>query len=94
MSKLLKESSKEKKKTLKPNTVSHNNACWCTDPHGFLEQLPSGGSLYYKGPAFQKIILGFFWVPSHNHPYFEVILYKYFKLRTKLGGKCAILRIA
>ena len=30
---------------------------YCTD--GFLEHPPSGGSLYYKGPTLQKIILGF-----------------------------------
>ena len=28
-----------------------------TDTDGFLEHSPSGGSLCYKGPALQKIIL-------------------------------------
>ena len=40
-----------------PNAASHNNASWCTDTDGFLEHSPSRGSLYYKGPDFQKIIL-------------------------------------
>ena len=45
-----------KKKSLKPNTASHNNASWYTDTEGFLEHSPTGGSLYYKGPALQKIV--------------------------------------
>ena len=32
---------------------------WCTDTDGLLEHTPSVGSLYYKGPALQKVILGF-----------------------------------
>ena len=55
----LKESSK---KLTEANAASHNkanNASWCTDTDGFLEHSPSWGSLYYKGPALQKIILGF-----------------------------------
>ena len=61
---VLKDSSK--KNLLKPNAASHNNASWYTDTDGFLEHSPStGGSLYYKGPALQNIILGFFWVPTH-----------------------------
>ena len=50
----LKESSK--KNSLKSNAASHNNASWYTDTDGFLEHSPSGGSLYHKGPALQKII--------------------------------------
>ena len=50
----LKESSK--KNSLKLNTASHNNTSWFTATDGFLEHSPSGGSLYYKGPALQKII--------------------------------------
>ena len=46
-----------KEHSLKPNAGSHNNASWCTDTDGFLEHSPSGGSLYYKGPTLQKIIL-------------------------------------
>ena len=53
----LKESSK--KNSLKPNAASHNNAHWYIDTDGFLEHSPSGGSLLYKGPALQKIILVF-----------------------------------
>ena len=56
---MLKESSKN---SLKPNTASHNTS-WCTDTDGFLEHSPSWGSLYYKGPALQKIITGFWGVP-------------------------------
>ena len=44
------------KNSLKLNTASHNNASWYTDTDGFLEPSPSRGSLYYKGPALQKII--------------------------------------
>ena len=54
--KSLKESSKN---ALKLDTASHNNASWYTDTDGFLEHSPSWGSLYYKGPTLQKIIL--FW---------------------------------
>ena len=43
--------------------ASHNNASWYTDTDGFLEHLPCGGSLYYKGPALQKLIPVLFWVP-------------------------------
>ena len=46
----------KKKNPLKPNSASHHNASWCTGPDGFLEHPPSRGSLYYKGPALQKII--------------------------------------
>ena len=51
----LKESSKTN--SLKPNSASHNNANWYTNTDGFLEHSPSGGSLYYKGPTLQRIIL-------------------------------------
>ena len=47
------------------NMASHNNAIWYTDLDGFLEHSPSGGSLYYKGPPLQMIILGFF-CPPHT----------------------------
>ena len=45
-----------KKFSLKLNAASHNNASWYTDTDGFLECSPNRGSLYYKGPTFQKII--------------------------------------
>ena len=54
---VLKESSK--KNSLKLNSASHNNTSWYTDTDGFLEHSPSGGSLYYKGPSLQRIILFF-----------------------------------
>ena len=55
------------KNSLKLNAASHNNASWCTDTDGFLEHLPSGGSLYYKWPTLQKIIpLGGGVSPSSN----------------------------
>ena len=55
------------KNSLKPNSASYNNASWYTDTDGFLEHSPSGGSLYYKGPALQKIIQGFFGSPVILH---------------------------
>ena len=42
------------------NSASHNNASWYTDTNGFLEYPPGGGSLDYKRPTLQKILLGFF----------------------------------
>ena len=48
------------KNSLKLNTASHNNTSWYTDTDGFLEHSPSQGSLYYKAPSIQKIILGCF----------------------------------
>ena len=59
----LKESSR--KNSPKPKAASHNNASWCTDTGGFLEHSPSGGSLYYKGFAPQKIILVLGGYPPH-----------------------------
>ena len=47
-----------KKKSLKPDAASHNEASCYTDTDGLLEHLPSCGSLYYKGPTLQKIIQG------------------------------------
>ena len=51
--------------SVKPNAASHNNTGWYTDTDGFLKHSPSRGSLYYKEPTLQKIIMGFFggWVP-------------------------------
>ena len=48
-----------KNDSLKSNTTSHNKTSANTDTAGLLEHSSSGGSLYYKGPALQKIILGF-----------------------------------
>ena len=45
-----------KKISLKPNATSLNTTSWYTDTDGFLEHSHRGGSLYYKGPALQKII--------------------------------------
>ena len=42
---------------MESSAASHNNGSWCADTDGFPEHSPSGGSLYYKGPALQKIIL-------------------------------------
>ena len=47
-----------KKKLLKQNAAFHNSSSWYTGMGGFLKHSPSGWSLYYKGPAFQKTILG------------------------------------
>ena len=63
----MKESSK--KNSLKPNTASHNNASWSTDTDGFLEHSPSGGSLYYKGTALQKVIPAFGGSPLHKNTF-------------------------
>ena len=57
-----------KKKFTEP---SHNTTSWCTDADGFLADSPSGGSLYYKGPTLQKIILGFFGPPPAPIPYYR-----------------------
>ena len=47
-----------KKNSLKPDAASHNSASWYTDTDEILKHSPSRRSLYYKGPALQKIILG------------------------------------
>ena len=57
-----------KKNLLKLYTTSHNNTNWYTDTDGFLEYSLSRGSLCYKGPVLQKIILGVFWVPLVHIP--------------------------
>ena len=44
------------KKFTKVNAASHKNASGYADTDGFLEHSPSGGSLYYKGSALQKVI--------------------------------------
>ena len=46
----------KKKNSLRPNTASHNNASWYTDPDGFLEHSSFEENLYLKGPTLQKII--------------------------------------
>ena len=53
----------KKKKSLKPNAASHNNASWYTDTDGFLEHSPSRGSLYYNRPSLQKIFRVFWRSP-------------------------------
>ena len=58
---------------LKPSAASHTTTNWCTDTDGFLEHSPSSGSLYYKGPALQKIILGFFGIPPCTLCYFKTL---------------------
>ena len=50
------------KNSPKLNAAAHNNANRYTDTDGFLEHSPSKESLYYKGSALQKIILG---APPH-----------------------------
>ena len=60
---MLKESSE---KLLKLNAASHNNASWYTDTDGFIEHSRNGESLYYKGPAFQTIILVWGRPPSYT----------------------------
>ena len=76
----LKESSKKKKNSLKPNAASHNNTSWDTDTDGFLEHSPSGGSLHYKVPALQKIIQ-VFWVPSCISMLDSLIFFSFFMIR-------------
>ena len=48
-----------RKQFTEANATSHTTS-WYTDTDGFLEHSPSGGRLYYKGPALQKIVLGCF----------------------------------
>ena len=54
----------QKKFTEAERSLSQHHQ-WCTDTDGFLEHSPGGGSLYYKGPALQKIIPVFWGVPSY-----------------------------
>ena len=58
----------QKKNSLKPNAASYNNTICYTDKDGFLKHSPSRGSLYYKEPTLQKIIMGFFggWEGPHS----------------------------
>ena len=58
------------KNSLKLNAASHNNARWATDTDGFLVHSRSGGSLDYKVPALQKIILFIGGVFPHMLPFF------------------------
>ena len=53
-------------KSLKPNAASHTTTSCCTDTDGFLEHSPRKGSLYYKVPALQKVILVFRGPPSYT----------------------------
>ena len=46
-----------KKKSLKMNAASHNNASWYTNTDGLLEHSLRKVSLYHKGPELKKIIL-------------------------------------
>ena len=57
---VLRESSKNLLKSMQPTI--HNTTSRYTDTEGLLEHSPSGGSLYYKGSALQKVI--FFWGSS------------------------------
>ena len=61
------------KNSLKLNAASHNNTSWYTGTDGFLEHSPSGGSLYYKAPALQKVILvlggSSLHIRTHTHTY-------------------------
>ena len=45
-----------KQNSLRLNSASPNNTSWYIDTDGFLEHKPSGESLYYQGPALQKIL--------------------------------------
>ena len=59
MGKRVEKNFQKKKKSLRPNAASYNNASWYTDTDRFLEYSLSRGSLYYKGTTLEKIIL--FW---------------------------------
>ena len=54
-----------KKISLKPHMASHNTTSCYSDTDGFLAHSPGRGSLYYKGPTFQKTIMGFGGVAPH-----------------------------
>ena len=72
----LKESSK---KFPEADAASHSSASWYSDRDGFLEHSPSREGLYYKGPALQKIIPGFFLGGSPS--YIEKVQQKKSKLQ-------------
>ena len=62
-------SKESSKNPLKLSAAPHSSASGYTDTDGFLEHSPSGGILYYKGPALQKIIPFwgcFFFCPLHS----------------------------
>ena len=54
-----------KKNSPRPNAASHNNTSGYADTDWFLEHSPGRGSLYYKGPTLQRIILGFLGPPLY-----------------------------
>lgn len=54
-----------KENALKPNAASHTNSRRPPDQDGFLGLPPSGGSLFYRRPALQKIIPDFGGSPPH-----------------------------
>ena len=67
------------KNSPKLNAASHTTS-WHTDKDGFLKHSPSEGSLYYKGPTLQKIILCFLGPPPHVIITGEVCVYFIFTL--------------
>ena len=58
------ESASPQRSSLKRSAASHTTTSWRTDTDGFLEHSPTKKSLYFKGPALQRIITGFF--ESHH----------------------------
>ena len=46
------------------SAASLNIISWYNDTDEFLEHSPSRGSLYYKGPTLQKVILVLFVSPT------------------------------
>ena len=64
-----------KKHSLTLNAASDTTTSWCTDTDGLLQHYPSGGRMYYKGPALQKIIPFFGGTPSYVILYHTVILF-------------------
>ena len=58
------------------SAASLNIISWYTDTDEFLEHSPSRGSLYYKGPALQKITPGvFFFLEVASFFVFILFLY-------------------
>ena len=55
------------KNSLKLHAASDNDTSWYTGTEGFLQHSPCEESLYYRGPAHQKIILLFLGPPLYTN---------------------------
>ena len=65
--------------------AASHKVSWFSDTDGFLEHSPSRGSLYYKGPAFRKIISVLIWgPPSCIYTYINMYV-RYLHMYVKLS---------